>query len=154
MITNARQASISRKKIERLEKELRRSIGAAKDLQPRLRRAIQESIESQLSELREDLDQFEKVRDRTQTFWRMESLEDLPTILMMARVAQGLSQAELAKKLNLKEQQIQRWEANCYLSASLKRILLVADVLGVEIQDDQVFLVPQARHAAMQLEGS
>ena len=50
-----------------------------------------------------------------------------------ARIAQGLSQKDLAERLKLKEQQIQRYEATDYASASLNRIKEVVTALGIDI---------------------
>ena len=50
-----------------------------------------------------------------------------------ARVASGLSQRDLAERLGLKEQQIQRYEATEYASASLRRIREVVGALGVDL---------------------
>jgi transcriptional regulator with XRE-family HTH domain len=72
-----------------------------------------------------------------------ESFEDLPSALIQARIASGLSQKELAGRLNLKEQQIQRYEATEYASASLERINDVIRALGVSVRED-VFL-PNAK---------
>jgi transcriptional regulator with XRE-family HTH domain len=47
----------------------------------------------------------------------------------------GLSQKELATRLGLREQQIQRYEAKRYAGASLDRVQAVADALGVQIQE-------------------
>ena len=58
---------------------------------------------------------------------------DLPFILIKARIAQGLSQKELAERIGLKEQQIQRYEATDYASANLARIMEVARAFGAEI---------------------
>ncbi len=57
------------------------------------------------------------------------SLEQIPDDLIKARIAAGLTQASLAKTLHLKPQQIQRYEATKYASASLARVLEVARVL-------------------------
>ena len=54
----------------------------------------------------------------------------LATFLIKARIARGLSQRELADRIGLKEQQIQRYEATDYASASLARIKEVASALG------------------------
>ena len=64
----------------------------------------------------------------------LELLDELPTGLIKARVASGLSQKELAAKLSLKEQQIQRYEANDYAGASLARILEVANALRITVR--------------------
>ncbi len=54
---------------------------------------------------------------------------DLPNVLIKARIAQGLSQKDLAQRIGVKEQQIQRYEATDYSSASLARVREVASVL-------------------------
>ena len=59
---------------------------------------------------------------------------DLPSILIKARIAQGLSQKELADRVGLKEQQIQRYEATDYASANLARIMEVASAFDVDIK--------------------
>src|SRR6185437_7224408 len=47
-------------------------------------------------------------------------------------IARGLTQKELARKLGLKEQQIQRYEADRYSTISLTNFQRVASVLGVQ----------------------
>ena len=53
-------------------------------------------------------------------------LEDLSETLIRARIAAGLTQAELAERLGMKPQQVQRYEASQYASASLERLQEVA----------------------------
>ena len=65
----------------------------------------------------------------------MDSLKlvaDLPSILIKARIAQGLSQRDLAERVGVKEQQIQRYEATDYASANLARLKEVAAVFRVK----------------------
>ena len=57
-------------------------------------------------------------------------VSDLSILLIKARIAQGLSQKELAERIGVKEQQVQRYEATDYASASLTRIREVASALG------------------------
>ncbi|MGH9799144.1 MAG: helix-turn-helix domain-containing protein [Blastocatellia bacterium] len=59
----------------------------------------------------------------------MKFISDLPETLVEARIAVGLTQSALAKKLGLKPQQIQRYEATDYAQASLARIQQIASVL-------------------------
>ena len=63
----------------------------------------------------------------------IESLGQLSGALVQARIVAGLSQKELADRLGLKEQQIQRYEATDYGSASLTRLKEVAEALGATI---------------------
>ncbi len=53
--------------------------------------------------------------------------------MIRARIASGLSQRGLADRLGLKEQQIQRYEASDYASASFARIKRVVSALGMEL---------------------
>jgi HTH-type transcriptional regulator/antitoxin HigA len=56
-------------------------------------------------------------------------LEALPEMLTEERIRLGLTQKQLADKLGLKEQQIQRYESSRYQSASLRRLQEVAKAL-------------------------
>lgn len=58
-------------------------------------------------------------------------LEELPKLLIKSRIAKNISQSELARKLGLKAQAIQRYEANEYAQASFSRLLQVAQALGL-----------------------
>jgi ribosome-binding protein aMBF1 (putative translation factor) len=64
----------------------------------------------------------------------LESIEELPKTLIQARIAAGLSQEELAGKLGLKPQQIQRYEATNYQGASLERVNEILRALGVKLR--------------------
>jgi transcriptional regulator with XRE-family HTH domain/Zn-dependent peptidase ImmA (M78 family) len=64
------------------------------------------------------------------------SFGELAEGLIKARIAGGLSQRALAERLGLKEQQIQRYEAERYASASYQRLREIADALGVRIKND------------------
>ena len=52
--------------------------------------------------------------------------------LIVARIARNLTQKELARKLGLKEQQIQRYEADRYSTISLTNFRRIASLLGVD----------------------
>ena len=60
------------------------------------------------------------------------TVAELPATLIKARIARGLSQKDLADRIGLKEQQIQRYEATDYASASLTRIKEVVSALRDE----------------------
>jgi transcriptional regulator with XRE-family HTH domain len=68
----------------------------------------------------------------------------LPRTLIQARIAAGLSQKELARRLGLKEQQIQRYEATDYASAKLSRLRAVMHALGIELRMESVAVTGEA----------
>jgi len=60
---------------------------------------------------------------------------DLPRILIRARIVQGLTQRELAVRVGLKEQQIQRYESEEYAKANLQRLQVIAEALNLSISE-------------------
>jgi ribosome-binding protein aMBF1 (putative translation factor) len=96
---------------------------------------MRESLESELEILREQLAEYEALRSGRIAVLEIDSLTALPDALIRARIAGGLTQKELATRLGLKEQQIQRYEATRYAGVSLERVQAVAEALGVKIHE-------------------
>ncbi|MER2635053.1 MAG: XRE family transcriptional regulator [Rhizobiaceae bacterium] len=59
---------------------------------------------------------------------------DPGAFLIVARIIRGFSQKDLARRLGLREQAVQRWEAEKYRSISLSNFQKVAQSLGVRWQ--------------------
>lgn len=87
------------------------------------------SVKRQLAQLEEELEAYESLKNGQFDFSLLPSIEKIPIWLIQARIARGLGQEELARMINLKKQQIQQYEATEYASASLTRILQVAEAL-------------------------
>jgi HTH-type transcriptional regulator / antitoxin HipB len=60
--------------------------------------------------------------------------------LIRARIALGMTQKELAEKMGVKEQQVQRDETNQYSSAGFQRIAAVTEALNIKIQETHILL--------------
>ena len=87
-------------------------------------------MRSQLTDLEAEVQEYEALKAGHFRMERLDVVEDLAALLVMARIAQGMTQKELAERLGVKEQQIQRYEATDYGSASLSRIKAVAAALA------------------------
>lgn len=135
MITNERQYRITRVEAERFASALARSDDENAGLHPILRQATRDSLASQLQDLRQELAEYDTLRNGQIEVLELDSLAELPEALIRARIAGGLTQKELATRLGLKEQQVQRYEATRYASASLTRIQAVAEALGIRIEE-------------------
>ncbi len=136
MIKNERQYRITKAQAERFSqalRDLRADEDEQHELHPRLRQIQEEALKSQLKDLKDDLREYETLKAGSFAFEQLKSVSELPKLLIRARIASGFSQRELAGRLGLKEQQIQRYEATNYASASLNRIMEVVSALGVEI---------------------
>lgn len=132
MIKNERQYRITKSQIVKFEAALD-ELTARRGKTSRLRQLEEDAARSQLDELRDEVDQFEELRAGGPRPIQIDSFDGLPRALVEARIGAGLSQKELAERLKLKEQQIQRYEATEYCSASLTRLKEIANALGVNI---------------------
>lgn len=138
MITNSRQYRITRARL----KKLRRAIDAfditavAKKSGSRaLARAELDALRSEQENMAAQVREYDALASGTVDVVKATSLEELPLLLIKARIARGLSQRELAERLGMKEQQIQRYESEMFRSASLPRLAEVARALDVSVSE-------------------
>ncbi len=137
MIENERQYRITKSWIARFEES--RIACAAHELSPNvdpgMHKLMDDALTSEVETLRGQIDHYEKLRDGHITSCEITSLHELPTALIEARIAAKLTQRELAKRISVAEQQVQRWEANKYAGVNLDRLQNIADALGVQIHE-------------------
>ena len=93
------------------------------------------AIKSQASDLSAQIQEYEALKSGNIKTLTATSLAELPNILIKARIAQGLSQSDLAQRLRMPEQQVQRYEAEAYASASLRRLNEVAAALHLSVTE-------------------
>jgi ribosome-binding protein aMBF1 (putative translation factor) len=131
MITNQKQYRVTKAALGRFEQSVQHlKEQPLNGLHRRLRQAQIEAAQSEVEVLRGQLDDYEKTRSGEQApAVELEVLKEVPRALVQARIAAGLTQKELAQRLGLKEQQVQRYEASGYASASLRRLQEVADAI-------------------------
>lgn len=134
MITNQRQYRITKTEAERFEQALAQLDTVEGHRSDRMRRIMRDAMDSQLEELREQLAEYEALRSGKIAVLEVDGLRELPTALIRARIASGMTQKDFARRLGLKEQQVQRYEATRYRGVSLERIQEVVDSLGVKIR--------------------
>ena len=132
MIKNERQYRITKAQAEKLDAALKvlsaRSAGDL-NMHPRLIKAQKDGLRSQLDSLHRELREFKELKEGKQPPPDLRYIAVLPRDLIRARIASRLSQKELARRLGIPEQQIQRYEALEYESVSLRRISEIAEVL-------------------------
>jgi ribosome-binding protein aMBF1 (putative translation factor) len=135
VIKNEKQFRIARAQVRRFEDalaELARQ-ERPRNITPRLWEAQRNAAESQLQELREQVGAYEQLHTGRSKDVILEAVEDLPKALIRARIAAGLTQEGLALRLGVKIQQVQRYEATEYESASFARIRKVVQALGLRM---------------------
>ena len=133
MIKNERQYRLTKAQAERFSQTLEslpQHPGGAEGVHHLITKAQEEALKSQIADLEEEMRAYESLKSGEFPMDELNVVAELATVLIKARVAQGLSQKDLAERLGLKEQQIQRYEATDYASASLARIKEVVNALG------------------------
>jgi DNA-binding Xre family transcriptional regulator len=148
MIKNERQYRITKAQAQEFErglKEMREAPADDKQLDPIIRQAMEDAMASQLSTLHRELGEYEALRSGECTVLDLASLDELPSALIRARIASGLSQKQLAERLGLKEQQIQRYEATEYAAANLERLQEISQALGIQVMEMSFYLAPMTR---------
>jgi DNA-binding XRE family transcriptional regulator len=137
MIKNEREYRITKAHVAGFEGGLiandKREFPASVD--PGMKKLMHDAIASEIEVLRAQIDHCERLRDGHITSREITSLHELPIALIEARIAAALTQRQLAERIGVAEQQIQRWEANNYSGVGLDRLQSIADALGVQIHE-------------------
>lgn len=139
MIKNERQYWITKKQAKRiidaLDSHLERPANEEVAVHPQIAAAQRNALKSQLEDLEQQLRDYEFLKAGNFDFETLTVVADVPATLIKCRIAKGLSQKDLAERLQLKEQQIQRYESTDYSSASFARIKAIAEALRTTLKD-------------------
>ena len=88
-------------------------------------------MESFHLQLQEEVESYERLKRGE--FEELDNLRGLGHLLISLRIAQGISQRELAKRLNVHESQVSRDERNEYYGITLERVIKILDALNVRL---------------------
>jgi ribosome-binding protein aMBF1 (putative translation factor) len=143
VIKNEKQYRITKAQVRRFRDALTELAGQERpsNITPRLWEAQRQAAESQVQELSLQVEAYERLNLGQSKAVVLEAVEDLPKALIRARIAAGMTQEGLARRLGVNPQQVQRYEATEYQSASFARILKVVQALGLRMPK-AVRLVP------------
>jgi ribosome-binding protein aMBF1 (putative translation factor) len=136
MIKNQRQYLITKTQLKKFQDAIRAFDEQKPKSHPLLVKAQKDAMIGQVEELKEQIEEYERLSAGNYKVIRSESIEDLPIELIRARIALGLTQKDLAKRLGLKEQQIQRYENTEYASASVYRLMEIIAALKLNIKKE------------------
>jgi HTH-type transcriptional regulator / antitoxin HipB len=139
MIQNEHQYKISYGKIKEIEQFLDELYKEKNSLHPRQFKMRENGLQGMLSEIQEEIKEYDALKEKPITI-EIQSFAEIPIALIKARIALGMTQKDLAEKLGMKEQQIQRYESNQYGSAGFHRLTEVAEALEVTLNSSLLTL--------------
>lgn len=140
MITNQRQYLNTQAQAERFRQAL--AAPDAEGLHQKAAKAMRDGLRSQLEDLEAELAEYDALREGRVATLEAESIVGIGEALIKARIVRNLTQKELAERLALAEQQVQRYEATQYRGVAAERLQQVADALKLRVHE--VFTLEQA----------
>ena len=103
---------------------------------------VVDPMESFHLQLKEEVESYERLKRGE--FEDLDNLRGLGHLLISLRIARGISQRELAKRLDVHESQVSRDERNEYFGITLERAIKVLDALNVRLHSRVEMEPPQA----------
>lgn len=104
-------------------------------LPPEVIEQVMRAMKTERAELAGLVEAYESARDRgDHRLMHKRAGSDPGLTLIVARISKGMSQRELAWRLGIKEQQVQRYESDRYSTTSLKNFQRIAALLGVNLR--------------------
>lgn len=151
MIKNNKQLTLTKKRICEFNETIEAIRLESSNLHPMLQEAQVGAIEYQKKQLLEQVYEYEILLSDDFVVLDVENIADLPKAFIRARISLGLTQKDLAERLGMKEQQIQRYENKEYSSASFSTLVSIVEALDLKITED-VFLPKVSRPKNLLLE--
>ena len=135
MIYSDRQYSVSRAELAKLQSSLHAVRAKDTGIEEWVREIEIDALRSQIADVQAEISEYELLKSGQIALSETSSLGELPRVLVQARIIKGMSQTDLAERLDMKPQQVQRYEATNYMSASLARLIEIASILNVKISE-------------------
>ena len=140
MILNDLEYQVTKDRIEGFQRVLTRLNAPDNDLKktnPIMWQLNVDGVQSLLDDFTSQMQEYEALINRDESepiVFEIDSLSQLPCVLIQARIAAKISQKELAERLGIEESLLQRYEDREYESATLTQLLEISDILGISIQ--------------------
>jgi HTH-type transcriptional regulator/antitoxin HigA len=94
--------------------------------------AIRGSYESMIRLLEGELREYDKLKAGEVALPHVERLDQIAPFITRIRIAKGVSQTELAKRLGVSKQVISRYEESEYQTVALSRLQEILDAVGIK----------------------
>ena len=149
MILNEHQYKITRTHVRRFRQaieELESDPPSDPDIHPLAPQVECAAMDSMQETLQGEMDEYDHLKSSGPLVIEVDAFGDLAYGFIKARIACGLSQQNLAERMNLETQQIQRYESDGHLSASYSHVCEAAEVIRKETDLDAVSPVVFAQY--------
>ena len=95
-------------------------------------KAVRGSYESMIRQLEEELGEYDQLKAGDLRLPHVERLDQIAPFIAKIRIAKGVSQTELARRLSVSKQVISRYEENEYQTVAIARLQEILDAMGIQ----------------------
>ena len=133
MIKNEKQYKITKKKLFSVDEMIAQLSGRGKEI-PLKDQLLLASLNSLREEMGNDIIAYEFLKASQIDILKERDIDDLPSLITEYKIVSGLTQKEFSKKIGLKEQQLQRYEAEDFKSITFKNLLKILRLIGLDVK--------------------
>lgn len=144
MIKNEKQYKISKKFLNSLNEDIRK-IEGNNNRDPLLKEVILTPLYGNKQSVEKELATYEDLKKNKKYVLKERIIDNLPTLLIEYKIMMGYTQKEFSEKLGLKEQQLQRYEAEDYKSVSFKNLVKYIKILELDVRIKETRFEPDVR---------
>jgi HTH-type transcriptional regulator/antitoxin HigA len=94
--------------------------------------AIRGNYESMIGQLEDELREYDELKSGVLNLPQVERLSQIAPFIARIRIAKGVSQAELARRLGVSKQVISRYEESDYQTVAIARLEEILDAIGIK----------------------
>ncbi len=94
--------------------------------------AVRGSYEGMIQQLEEAIREYDELKSGDLALPNVERLDQIAPFVTKMRIAKGLSQTELARRLGVSKQVISRYEETAYQTVAICRLQEILDAIGVK----------------------
>jgi len=94
--------------------------------------AVSGSYEGMIRQLEDELHEYDELKSGEPMLPNVERLDQIAPFIAKLRIAKGISQTELARRLGVSKQVISRYEGTEYQTVAIARLQEILDAIGVK----------------------
>ncbi len=102
------------------------------ELSGRRAAAVSASYESMIQQLEDEVREYDDLKRGGLTLPDVERLDQIAPFVARIRIAKGISQTELARRLGVSKQVISRYEESDYQTVGVAKLQEILDAIGVK----------------------
>lgn len=96
--------------------------------------AIRGSYEGVIRQLEEELREYDELKSGDLKLPKIDRLDEIAPFVVKLRIAKGVSQTELARRLGVSKQIISRYEESDYQTVGIARLQEILNAIGVKTE--------------------